>query len=195
MNCLLFMVKMLYPIFFDRLIDLSKEEVEKIPTKILEDLKGLYEIWGRIMHYSTDIENMLKEHLNLENEKMMLGSLIEKFKEDSSAKKHPQLLLDLDKLNKKCRILWAHGFLMYALENGQLVNYLVYTEKDESTGEWSKKKISIGNDYFDQIANVIFPEVIGGLFKMYDKKDLKTKTSFIVPLQKDSGASDFIFVK
>ncbi len=189
------MVKMYYPIFFKGLTNLTKEEGVEIAPKILEDLEGLYKIWGKIMHYSTDVENMLKEHLNLEDEKMMLGSLIEKFKRDSNARKHPQLLSDLDKLNEKCRILWAHGYLMYALENGQLVNYLVYTEKDEGTGEWSKKKISIGNAYFDQIANIIFPEVIGGLFKMYDEKDLKTKTSFIIPVQKDSGVFDFIFVK
>jgi len=179
-----------YPIFFEGLDNLSEEEIKKNIPEIMNDLEVLYSLWGKIMHYSTDVENMLKEHLELE-EGVMLGPLIKKFGDDSDAQKHPQLLLDLDELNNKCRIVWAHGILKYSVEYGKLIKHLVYTER--STGV--EQKIEINNDYFDNVTNIVFPNVFKGLYDMHTLKDLKVKTPFIVPIKRDDGTFEFLCKK
>ncbi len=64
------------PIFFENIHNLdglSNDEKNNILSEILEDYNNLYEIWGRIMHYSTNIEHLLREHLNEENNIITLG--------------------------------------------------------------------------------------------------------------------------
>lgn len=189
------------PIFFEKINTfdgLNDEKRGKILSEIVKDYNILYTIWGRIMHYSTNIEHMLKEHLNYENRKITLGALIGEFKEDCKVKrcftKYSKLISTLSKLNKKCRIIWSHGLLTYSLKKGRLIKHLIYAEKNRRR-IWVKKKTEIDNDYFANVANILFPKVLKGLIDMYDARDLEIKTSFIVPVQKDNGVFDFIFVK
>lgn len=189
---------------FKKLDKIEKGKEMEIASKALKDQELLFTIWGRIMHHSTMIENMLKEHLNLENDKMGLDLLIKKFEEDCKGKrcltKYSKLISLLKKLNKECRIVWAHGCLTYSLKKGKLIKHLIYAKKNRA-GSWMKKEIEIKNDYFDNIANILFPRVFDELLKMWDARDsegnpqLKTKTPFIIPVNKGNGIIDFIFVK
>lgn len=192
-----------HPIFFENIHNLdglSADERNRVLSEMLKDCNILYEIWGRIMHYSTNIEHMLREHLDHENEVVMLGRLITEFCSDTNTQNYPQLILDLNDLKEKCRNLWAHGTLTYAFEGGKLIKYLINRQRDQR-GIETIEKIEIDNDYFDNIANILFPKVLEGLFKMWDTENpdgtrhLRTKTSFILPVQKDNRVWDFIFVK
>jgi len=192
------------PIFFKKLDKIKEGEGKRISYDILEDREKLLQIWGRIMHYSTNIENILKEHLNYENRNFGLGKLIDEFERDCRSKRrfirYSKLISALKKLNKKCRIIWSHGCLTYSLKRDILIKHLIYSEENRR-GVWIRRRREVGNDYFDQIANKLYPEVISGLFSMWDTRDsngnphLKIKTPFIIPIQEDSGIINFIFVK
>ena len=192
------------PILFEKLEKLPEKEGVKIANEALRDREKLLPIWGRIMYYSTTVENILKEHLNIKNKGAMLGRLINLFEIDCKKKrlftKYSKLISTLKKLNKKCRVAWSHGCLTYSLKKGKLTKHLIYTEIKRNKKN-IKRKIEIGNDYFDQVANKLYPEAIDELMKMVDAKDskgkphLNRKTSFIIPVQNNNGKFNFIFVK
>ncbi len=189
-------------IFFEGLDRVPEADARRISAEVMEDREKLIPIWGRIMSYSTTIENILKEHLTCKNEKKTLGDLITLFETDCRTKgytAYSKLISTLKRLNDQCRILWAHGSLTYSLKtDGGWTKHLIYANRD-AEGDWVETKVEIGNDYFDQ-ANIIYKEVIDEIRKMMDDRDsqgnliLKRQTSFIIPMQ-DPGKIDFIFVK
>ncbi len=198
------MTKMYLPIFFENLEKIPEKDGVRIATEILQDREKLSSIWGRIMYYNTNIENILKEHMNLKSENITLGRLIDKFETDCKNKrrltKYYKLISLLRKLNKKCRVLWSHGCLTYSLRKGKWIKHLIYADKN-NRGRWIERKVEIDNNYFDKEANILYPEVVDSLMKMVDERDskgephLNRKTSFIIPMQDDLGNGTFIFVK
>lgn len=186
------------PFFFEDL-QKSKLDPKLLARKGYEIKYNLMPYWGQIMHASTFVEKVLREHLGKKNGKALLGDLIQNFSKDNNAKKYPTLIKDLNKLNTKCRIIWSHGALTFKEEKGKIVAYLIANLKI-SKAKYKESRIKIDEKYLNKIMT-IFNKVFTEFEIMFYAKDnsgkplLHIKTPFIIPIITDQKKVDFTFVK